>query len=500
MTTNISDILVLGSGMGGMTAATLLANEGWHVRVLEGDHLPGGSSSTYYRKGYRFETGATTLIGFDHGQPLERLEQMLDIRLPRQEISPSMAIMLDQKSLIRFKDRQKWMKEAGRFFGNPEGQKRFWETAFQVSDLIWRASARNPYFPPESLWEWWQLAVNNNPLEVPLLRYGLVSVQDVMKKCGIDTPLFRKFADEQLMITAQANAGETPFLFGAAGLTYPNYSNYYVPGGLLEMVRSLQEKLEAEGGELLCKKEVTFIAKAADNYRVHTQKGDIYTAPIVISNIPVWNMADLVDESMQPWFRKYAARYKHAWGAFTMGIATEDTFPDNMILHHQLHADQVIPNTESKSVFVSLSARGDTRRAPEGERTINVSTHVNPDWWFNLGDSYYERKKQTEIFILDFLNHKLTGFNRDNVKVAFSGTPVTWQNWIFRKKGRVGGIPQNMKRSLLDWTPAQTPFDGLYLTGDTVFPGQGIPGVTLSGINAFYRVLKYSLHTRSIPA
>jgi phytoene dehydrogenase-like protein len=45
-----------------------------------------------------------------------------------------------------------------------------------------------------------------------------------------------------------------------------------------------------------------------------------------------------------------------------------------------------------------------------------------------------------------------------------------------------------MDRSLLDWTPSETPFEGLYLVGDTVFPGQGIPGVTLSGINVYYRI------------
>lgn len=475
-----------------MSVAALLARQGLNVRVLEGDHLPGGSSSTYYRKGYWFETGATTLIGFDEGQPLHRLEQMLETRLPRQEISPSMQIILDGKPLIRYKDRTKWVNEASRFFGNPEGQRKFWETAFEVSELVWKSSAKNTYFPPRSLWEWSQLALNNNPLDVPMLRYGLMSVTDVMEKFGVNTPSFKKFADEQLMITAQAPSDHTPFLFGAAGLTYPNYSNFYVPGGLLQMVRSIQHKLEGDGGELLCKKKVTSIEKEPTDYVVRTKDGEVYTAPTLISNIPVWNMADLVDDSMQAWFQSYARRYKHAWGAFTMGVAVEDTFPDDFILHHQLHADQIIPNTVSESLFVSLSARGDTKRAPEGQRVLNISTHVDPEWWFSLGDEYDERKKQTEIFILDFLNDKLTGFDREKVIVAFSGTPVTWQNWIFRKNGRVGGIPQSMKRSLLDWTPAQTPFQNMYLVGDTVFPGQGIPGVTLSGINAYFRVMKYS--------
>lgn len=488
MQKNDSDILVLGSGMGGMSAASLLANDGYNVRVLEGDHLPGGSSSTYYRKGYLFETGATTLIGFDEGQPLSRLEQMLNISLPKQEINPAMTVWMDSRPLIRFKDKNLWIDEAARYFGNSAGQRKFWDKAFRVAETVWQSSGKNPFFPPQSLAEWFKLANNNNPLDAPVLRFGLMSVRQVMKQCNVDSPEFRAFVDEQLMITAQARAAETPFLFGAAGLTYTNYSNYYVPGGLIELIRKLQEKLESDGGELLCRQRVTSIAQKGGEYEVKTEKGDRFFAPVVISSIPVWNMPELTRDKMSKWFQKYAERYTHAWGAFTIGIAAKDSFPDDQTLHHQLHLNKPVPHIDSGSVFASFSMKDDMLRAPEGERVINISCHTKTDRWFKFGENYDDRKKETESFILEFLNHKLPGFQRENVAVVFSGTPVTWQNWIFRKAGRVGGIPQSMKRSLLDWTPAKTPFDGLFMAGDTVFPGQGIPGVTLSGINVYYRV------------
>jgi len=54
-----------------------------------------------------------------------------------------------------------------------------------------------------------------------------------------------------------------------------------------------------------------------------------------------------------------------------------------------------------------------------------------------------------------------------------------------------------MQRSVLDWSPAVTPFRGLFMCGDTVYPGQGIPGVTLSGINVYYKTAQHrdKLHT-----
>lgn len=107
-----------------------------------------------------------------------------------------------------------------------------------------------------------------------------------------------------------------------------------------------------------------------------------------------------------------------------------------------------------------------------------------------MNGSYDQNKEKAKTFIIETLKKKLPGFSQAEIKLADLATPVTWQNWVYRKKGRVGGIPQSMARSLLKWTPSETPFSGLYLVGDTTYPGQGIPGVTLGGINVYSRIVK----------
>lgn len=92
----------------------------------------------------------------------------------------------------------------------------------------------------------------------------------------------------------------------------------------------------------------------------------------------------------------------------------------------------------------------------------------------------------------------LTGFAESELIVSYPATPVTWEKWIHRSKGRVGGLPQSMERSILDWPDAATHVDGLWMCGDTVYPGQGIPGVTLSGINVYYRIKQHLSRQRSI--
>ena len=486
-------MIVAGSGMGGMSAAALLANEGYRVAVLEAAHAPGGCSSSYYRQGYWFESGATTLIGFDEHQPLRYLEEQTGMEIPRIELRPAMQVYQNGTVIQRHKDLTSWIEEASNAFGNGSAQQRFWKLAAEISDLVWKASLDNHFFPPESIADWAALLRNNRIRDAWILPYAFRSVGEVMRSFGVASPAFVQFVDEQLMITAQATAANTPFLFGAPALTYTNYSNYYVPGGLINMVQTISDFIERNGGDVRTKTPVRAISRKGTGYMVDTPKGK-WEAPVVLSNIPVWNMAELTSREIRAYFSEQSEHYQKAWGAYTMGVVTDDTYEGELPLHHQIHINGENKPEEiaSDSVFVSLSHPEDRRRAPDNSRVLNISTHTRPGQWYLSDAGAYERRAQAvSDYIIDQLERSLPGFSRNHIRKNFSATPLTWENWVYRKKGRVGGIPQDMSRSLFDWMPAKTPFDGLYLCGDTVFPGQGIPGVTISGKNAFYRIKRY---------
>lgn len=491
--TEIYDVIVAGAGMGGLSAGALLAKAGYSVLLLEAGHVAGGCSSSYYRKGYIFESGATTLIGFDQNQPMKILEELLEFEIPKKEIQPSMTVHQSGKQIIRWKDRETWIEEVTAIYGEKEEQKRFWELCFDISDVVWKVSGKNNFFPPLRISEVVHL-FKNDMRDLWVLPYAIKSVKKTATDIGISNPEFYRFLDEQLIISAQSPSTETPMLFGAPAVTYTNYTNFYVPGGLIEMVNTLSANLESNGGTLHVKERVLSIDQINGITEVNTNKNKRYRSRCFVSNIPVWNMVDITQGELKNYFQKESAKYEKAWGAFTMGIVTDDPFPEEMTLHHQIHIDEDErrDGLNSNSIFVSFSDREDKSRIKgDGERVLNVSTHADPDFWFELNGSYNVDKDAVQEQIIQLLQKKLPHFADANVKLAFSSTPVTWSNWVYRKKGRVGGIPQSMDRSLLDWTPNQTPFAGIYLCGDTVFPGQGIPGVTLSGINVYLRVLKY---------
>jgi phytoene dehydrogenase-like protein len=73
------------------------------------------------------------------------------------------------------------------------------------------------------------------------------------------------------------------------------------------------------------------------------------------------------------------------------------------------------------------------------------------------------------------------------VEARLIGTPRTFARYTHRARGRVGGVPSTFS-ALLHALPPVTPFENLYLVGDTVYPGQGIPAVVLGALNVADRI------------
>ncbi|WP_230680484.1 phytoene desaturase family protein [Pontibacter rufus] len=164
------DVVITGSGFGSLTAAALLAKCGLHICVLEQAKYPGGCASSYKRKGYRFETGATTLVGLDAHMPLHYLLDETGIELPVIKLEIPMQVHLpDGQLLTRYPQSDDWIAEAERVFGK-YNQRPFWEHCYKISQQIWRTSLQQQNFPFSNLRDLLHAAVNARPAQLTAAR------------------------------------------------------------------------------------------------------------------------------------------------------------------------------------------------------------------------------------------------------------------------------------------------------------------------------------------
>lgn len=215
------DTVVIGSGMAGLSAASLLTKQGQKVLVLEANYLPGGCSSSYYRQGYWFESGATTLVGLDDKMPLQYLLQQLGLQILADKLQLPMQVHLNGQTINRYHNLEQWINEAERVFGI-KGQRPFWEKAFEVSQLVWSNSIKQLAFPPSSLKDLLQSARNVSLSQFKSLPYAFGTIEDWLNEYGlISNQPFVQFIDAQLMITAQNTHQEVNQLLAAPHFATP---------------------------------------------------------------------------------------------------------------------------------------------------------------------------------------------------------------------------------------------------------------------------------------
>jgi phytoene dehydrogenase-like protein len=479
------DAVVIGTGMGALTTASLLAKENLSILVLEQNYLVGGCTSSYWRKGFVFESGATTLVGLEKNMPLGYVLNQIQVEIPAIPLTTPMKVYLKNgKILTRYQNLNLWIEEAERVFGK-KNQKEFWNFCFEVSNFVWQTSLQQLYFPPKKINDFVQCVKNTSLKQIKFAQYAFYDTNWLLKKFGLlENKDFVDFVNEQLMITAQNTANEVNVLFGATALCYTNYNNYYVNGGLINLVNPLIQYIENQGNKVNLREEVLHIEynKNTQKYQITTNKGK-YESTFVISGIPLNNTLQIFPKIQ----KKYEKKLLHSpqlSSAFQMGIGfyceNKNKFDT---LHHQIHVSDTIFPLEANSIFVSLSHPQDESRADNPNQMVaSVSTH-----WHNPAHTHIEDKSILENLVLNILIEK-GFFERKDIIYYHSSGQKSWEKWTKRAFGFVGGYPQF--KHIKPWQMIESRLDNhkAYICGDTTYPGQGIPGATLSGLIAFKKL------------
>ena len=484
------DVVVVGAGIAGLTAAALLAREGLTVELLEAHQQSGGCAGTFRRGPYTFDVGATQVAGLEPGGSHQRLLAHFGLPLPQATpLDPACVVDLaDGRPPVRiFRDPARWKAEREQQF---PGSGRFWQLCATLHGANWAFASRDPVLPPRSLWDLGQLLPALRPANLASGLLAAASVADLLTLtgCGGD-PRLRRFLDLQLRLYSQEPAEGTAALYGATVLAMGQapLGLSHLQGSMQVLSQQLEQALAASGGQLRLRHRVTALQRSNEpgggaGWRVRGERFERQAADVVLA-LPVQSLPDLLGEQLPAGYRQRLAQLPDPSGALVFyGAVERALLPANCPAHLQL--DWADPGT----LFVSVSHEGDGR-APAGLATVIASVFTAAKPWFGLEATAYDQAKAEALAAMQRGLDSLLGISPEQWRHAELATPLGFERWTGRPFGFVGGLGQHPSRFGPFGLASRTPLRGLWLCGDSIHPGEGTAAVGLSALMACRQLL-----------
>ncbi|MDM7327116.1 MAG: C-3',4' desaturase CrtD [Thermosynechococcus sp. Uc] len=479
-------VVVIGGGIGGLTTAALLAQRGYCVQLFEQAAQLGGCASTFQRRGFTFDVGATQVAGLEPGGIHAEIFAALQLPPPpATPCDPACAVYLPGETtpINVWRSRDRWQLERQRHFPHSE---RFWQGLEQLFAISWRFQQRQPILPPRNGFDLWQLLQAlraDTLLTVPL---SLMTVTDWMTLCGVggDRRL-RQFLDLQLKLYSQVDASETALLYAATALCLSQepHGLYHLHGSMQVLSDLLAAALGRDGGQIYTRHLVRRIqvergrAVAVQVENLKTKTLQRVEADHIVANVPAQNLLQLLGDAIPPGYARRLKTLPPASGAFVIYLGVKEAaIPEACPAHLQFLYDPEGPIGENNSLFVSVSQPEDGR-APSGYRTLIASSFTEPNFWRQPDLDYAATKAQYTQTALKRLS-QFFDLRPEHIVHCEAATPRTFWRYTARLDGIVGGIGQRLSTFGPFGLATRTPIPHLWLVGDSVHPGEGTAGVS----------------------
>lgn len=490
-------VVVIGAGIGGLTAGALLARRGYDVLILDQAFVPGGCASTFKRRGFTFDVGATQVAGLEPGGIHKRIFDELEIDLPAATpCDPACAVFLPSETepINVWRDPEQWAIEREQQFPSSEP---FWQLMATLFKASWRFQSRDPVLPPRNLWDLLQLSSAVRPDTLITLPFTFMTVADALRVYGLyNNQRLRTFLDLQLKLYSQVNADETSLLYAATalGVSQEPQGLFHLQGSMQVLSDRLVAALEKWGGKLLMRHTVEQIHVSggkAMGVTVRNQKtGNVWNEPTdeIVANVTVQNLVKLLGEEAPRGYKQRVNQLPPASGAFVIYLGVDQSaIPSGCPPHLQFLYDYTKPIGENNSLFVSVSKPGDGR-APEGNATIIASSFTDTQrWWQGSKDDYDRLKQQYTEEAIARLNQYFY-LKPETILHQETATPRTFARYTGRDLGMVGGIGQRIPTFGPFGFATRTPIQQLWLVGDSTHPGEGTAGVSYSALTAVRQI------------
>jgi C-3',4' desaturase CrtD len=254
----------------------------------------------------------------------------------------------------------------------------------------------------------------------------------------------------------------------------------------------LSQAIETAGGEIRLRHRVQAMHHSARGWTVTTTgkgtgaQSQQWHASDVICSLPPQCLVDLLPADEIPHrYRQRLTTLPEPSGALVLyGVVQRKALPIDCPGHLQRGTEH------PGSLFVSISRDGDGR-APLGQATVIASVFTPTADWCELEEPVYQSRKIEQLKTMKRELNAWLGLSEDDWIHTELATPRGFAGWTGRPRGMVGGLGQHPSRFGPFGLAGRTPLPGLWLCGDSLYPGEGTAGVTLSALNACRQLMEH---------
>jgi len=488
------DVLVIGAGLSGLTAASLLSKRGLKVGVIDRSYNPGGSCGIFKRQGITFDQGSAMMYGFGeqgfnpHRFVMNCLEEPIDI-LHHDHLY---CVNYQGHRIVFTQDIDLFVERLGELFpSEKDNLKRYYHDMYTLYKQVF---IEFPAFssPDETDLDNSIRGIKKHPLAyIKFLSYLNKSTDSVMRQYFKDPEIF-KFFNKLTSTYSYTSVKETPAIMSSI-MFIDNHvgGSYYPAGGSYMLPEKLVKVIEENGGVMMMEKEVASILfEDKKAIGVKLTNDDTILAKNTIYSGTVWNLygkliqEPLISKALIEKTKKLVPTYPSVvlYAYVDAHVIPKDTLPLEMLIGN--------PDTLDESeVTVYILSIDDKTLCPETGHVIMAIGPSFEEWDHNDQKTYLVQKEKEKIRLLNVLEKRFPGFTQA-VILTDVATPATIERYCMKNKGAVAGPKQMIGQHMFNRLHIRSPWPNLFYCGESTAMGTGTPAVTISGLSAANAILK----------